>query len=115
MRERKALPPTKQDCELLIQHRKPLIKPDEAGRPASDAMHVEERFHRVDHGRLELTVTIDDPKMHTKPWVALNKFPMRLQSPDYDVVEMMCVPSEMEQYYKDYGDPASGVGTHASP
>jgi len=82
---------------------------DEAGRPASDAMHVEERFHRVDQDRLELTVTIDDPKMYTKPWVALNKFPMRLQSPDYDVVEMMCIPSEMEQYYKDYGDPASGV------
>jgi hypothetical protein len=34
---------------------------------------------------------------------------MRLQSPDYDVVEMMCIPLEMEQYYKDYGDPASGV------
>jgi hypothetical protein len=84
---------------------------DETGRPASDAMHVEERFHRVDHDRLELTVTIDDPKMYTKPWVALNKFPMQLQSPDYDVVEMMCIPSEMEQYYKDYGDPASGVDT----
>jgi hypothetical protein len=82
---------------------------DETGRPASDAMHVEERFHRVDHDRLELTVTIDDPKMYTKPWVAVNKFPMRLQSPDYDVVEMMCIPSEEEQYYKDYGDQASGV------
>jgi hypothetical protein len=81
---------------------------DEAGRPASDAMHVQERFHRVDHDHLELTVTIDDPKMYTKPWVAM-KFPMKLQSPDYDVVEMMCIPSEMEEYYKDYGDPASGV------
>jgi hypothetical protein len=81
---------------------------DEAGRPASDAMHVEERFHRIDRNNLEWTVTIDDPKMYTKPWVAM-KFPMKLQSPDYDVVEMMCIPSEMEQYYKDYGDPASGV------
>ena len=81
---------------------------DEAGRPASDAMHVEERFHRTDSNNLEWTVTIDDPKMYTKPWVAM-KFPMKLQSPDYDVVEMMCIPSEMEQYYKDYGDPASGV------
>jgi len=82
---------------------------DETGRPASDAMHVEERFHRADHNLLELTVTIDDPKMYTKPWVAMNKFPMRLQSPDYDVVEMMCIPSEEEQYYKEYGDQASGV------
>ena len=84
---------------------------DEAGRPQSDAMHVEERFHRVDSNNLELTVTIDDPKMYSKPWVAM-KFPMKLQSPDYDVVEMMCIPSEMEQYYKDYGDPASGVDSN---
>ena len=87
---------------------------DETGRPASEAMHVEERFHRVDRNALELTVTIDDPKMYTKPWVALNKFPMRLQSPDYDVVEMMCIPSEEEQYYKDYGDQASGVESKQS-
>lgn len=88
----------------------PKVWLDEAGRPASDAMHVEERFHRVDHDHLELTVTIDDPKMYSRPWVAM-KFPMSLQSPDYDVVEMMCIPSEQEQYYKDYGDAASGVGS----
>ena len=81
---------------------------DETGRPVSDAMHVEERFHRVDHDNLELTVTIDDPKMYTRSWVAMNKFPMKLQSPDYDVVEMMCIPSEIERYNKEYGDVASG-------
>jgi hypothetical protein len=86
---------------------------DEAGRPASEAMHVQERFHRVDQDNLELTVTIDDPKMYTKPWLAM-KFPMKLQSPDYDVVEMMCIPSEQEQYYKDYGDAASGVNSKPS-
>jgi hypothetical protein len=80
---------------------------DETGRPVSDAVRVEERFHRVDHDHLELTVTVDDPKMYTKPWVAMNKFPMKLQSPDYDVVEMMCIPSENEKYNKEYGDPAS--------
>jgi hypothetical protein len=39
---------------------------------------------------------------------------MRLQSPDYDVVEMMCIPSEEEQYYKEYGDQASGVESKQS-
>lgn len=87
---------------------------DETGRPASDAMHVIERFQRVNNNQLELTVTVDDPKMYTKPWVALNKFPMRLQSPDYDVTEMMCIPSEESQYYKDYGDSASGVDSKQS-
>jgi hypothetical protein len=80
---------------------------DNTGRPVSDAMRVEERFHRVDRNNLELTVTIDDPKMYTKPWVAINKFPMKLQSPDYDVIEMMCIPSESEKYHKEYGDVAS--------
>ena len=51
---------------------------DLAGRLVSDALNVEERFHRVDHDHLELTVTIDDPKMYTKPWVAMNKFPMKV-------------------------------------
>jgi hypothetical protein len=35
---------------------------DLAGRPVSDRLHVTEEFHRVHDDRLELTVTIDDPK-----------------------------------------------------
>src|SRR6202049_2864771 len=43
---------------------------DRAGRPHSADLRVEERFHRLDHDTLELTVTINDPKMTTKRWVA---------------------------------------------
>ena len=82
---------------------------DLAGRPISDAVRVEEQFHRADQDHLELTVTIDDPKMYTKPWVAMNKFPMKLQDPHTDVMEMYCSPSEMEKYDKLIGNPASGV------
>jgi hypothetical protein len=82
---------------------------DETGRPMSDEMSVEERFHRVDFNNMEITVTVTDPKFYSKPWVAMDKFPMRLQSPDYDVLEMLCIPSEMEGYSKDFGDPASGL------
>jgi len=78
---------------------------DGTGRPISDQLHVEERFHRVNHDRMELTVTIDDPKMYTKPWLAMNKFPLRLQDPHFDVTEMYCSPSEMEKYNKLFGDP----------
>jgi hypothetical protein len=80
---------------------------DGTGRPISDQLHVEERFHRVNHDRMELTVTIDDPKMYTKPWIAMNKFPLRLQDPHFDVTEMYCSPSEMEKYNKLFGNPAS--------
>lgn len=80
---------------------------DGTGRPISDQLRVEERFHRVNHDRMELTVTIDDPKMYTKPWIAMDKFPLRLQDPHFDVTEMYCSPSEMEKYNKLFGDPAS--------
>ncbi len=87
----------------------PRIWLDETGRPMSDQMKVEERFHRVNSNLMEITVTIDDPKFFTKPWVAMDKFPMKLQSDDYDVIEMLCAPSDMESYSKDFGDPASGI------
>jgi hypothetical protein len=48
---------------------------DKGGRPHSEDLRVEERFHRASRDLLELTVTIDDPTMYAKPWVALDKFP----------------------------------------
>ena len=71
---------------------------DNAGRPHSDALRVEERFHRVDHDHMELTVTIDDPKFYTKPWLALDKQPFKLQPPDFTMSETRCSPSEMANY-----------------
>jgi hypothetical protein len=80
---------------------------DLTGRPISDVARVEERIHRVNRDRMELTVTIDDPKMYTKPWIAMNKFPMRLEDPHRDVMEVYCSPSEMEKYNKLFADPTS--------
>jgi hypothetical protein len=83
---------------------------DHVGRPHSGDLQVEERFHRVDHDHLELTVTLDDPKMYTKPWVALDRFPMRLQPPSFDVREMICSPSEISEYNRLVGNTASEKG-----
>ncbi len=85
---------------------------DRAGRPHSDALRVEERFHRLDHDHLELTVTIDDPKMYTKPWVALDKLRFELQQPTFDVHEMICSPAELEEYNKAIGNAASEKDKH---
>lgn len=82
---------------------------DETGRPMSDQMKVEERFHRVNANLMEITVTVEDPKFFTRPWVAMDKFPMKLHTADYDIIEMLCAPSDMESYSKDFGDPASGL------
>jgi hypothetical protein len=81
---------------------------DTAGRPISDQAHIIETFHRVNHNRLEWSVTIDDPKMYTRPWVAMNKFPMELEDPHRDVMEQLCSPSDMERYNKLFGNPSSG-------
>ena len=81
---------------------------DRAGRPHSADLHVVEKFHRLDRETLELSVTIDDPKMYTKPWVALDKLHFKLQPDNFDVREMICSPSEFAEYNKVIGNPASG-------
>jgi hypothetical protein len=85
---------------------------DRAGRPHSDSLRVEEKFHRVDHDTLEFTVTIDDPKMYTKPWVPLDKLRFRLKPANFDVREMICSPSEFAEYNKIIGKPASEKDAH---
>jgi len=83
---------------------------DNAGRPHSSELKVEERYHRIDHDNMEITVTIDDPKMYTQPWQPLIKFPIRLQPRGFDIREMFCVPSDTAQYNKDIGDPSVAPG-----
>jgi len=41
---------------------------DRKGHPHSDALHVTGRMRRVNHDRLEVDWTFDDPKAFTKPW-----------------------------------------------
>jgi len=57
------------------------------GHPQTDALHVTERFRRVDFGHLEITVTIDDPKAYTAPWTA--KIPLHLLA-DTEILETVC-------------------------
>ena len=48
---------------------------DRSGSPLTDAAKMTERFRRVNYGRLEIQVTVDDPKAFTAPWtVKLNQF-----------------------------------------
>jgi hypothetical protein len=78
---------------------------DNVGRPHSDELKVTETWHRVNHDIMELTLTITDPKMYTKAWNALTKFPMRLQPADFDLREMLCSPSEQAEYDKQVSKP----------
>ena len=60
---------------------------DQTGKPTSDALHVTERFRRTDFGHMEIQITIDDPKVYTKPWRV--KEQVRLM-PDSDIFEAAC-------------------------
>jgi len=80
---------------------------DNVGRPHTKDLHVEERFHRVNKDIMEITVTIIDPQLYTKPWNALDKYPMRLQSDDFDIREMVCSESEAAEYNKEIAEEAA--------
>jgi hypothetical protein len=41
---------------------------DTIGHPQSDQLHVTQTFKRTDADHIAYTVTIEDPKMYTKPW-----------------------------------------------
>jgi len=63
------------------------------GHPQTDALHVIERFRRLDFGHLEIAVTIDDPKAYTKPWDS--KVRLHLL-PDTEILESVCENSKIE-------------------
>ena len=81
---------------------------DHAGRPHSDQLKVTEEFHRVDRDTMELTMTINDPKMYTQPWKALDKLTVHLQPADFDIPELLCSPTEMAEYNDQIGSGAAG-------
>ena len=41
---------------------------DSGGSPLTDAARITERFRRANYGKLQIEITVDDPKAYTKPW-----------------------------------------------
>jgi hypothetical protein len=78
------------------------------GYPHSDALHVVERFHRVDHEHLRLDVTLNDSKAYAQPWKMAIDFTLK---PDWDFAESFCRPSESANFKRSGGltatDPTS--------
>jgi hypothetical protein len=77
---------------------------DRMGHPHSDALHVVERFRRVDHDHLVDDITIEDPKAYTKPWTAHLPFVLK---PKWTLAEQFCEDEESFQTIdKDAAAPA---------
>jgi hypothetical protein len=68
------------------------------GHPTTDALHLTERYHRIDFGHMTLEITIDDPKAYTHPWKV--KESERLL-PDTELLEAVCENNQ---------DPAHMIG-----
>jgi hypothetical protein len=60
---------------------------DMRGLPGTESLKVIERYTRPSIGRINIDVTIDDPKAYTKPWSV--KLSWRLM-PDTDLIESIC-------------------------
>ena len=60
---------------------------DQLGKPATEALHVIERFRRKDFGHMDIQVSIDDPKAYTKPWTITE--PAKL-SAAVELMEFIC-------------------------
>jgi hypothetical protein len=67
---------------------------DVFGTPLTDAATLTERFRRPTYGRLEIDVTVDDPKAYTAPWtVRVNQRIM----PEQELLEFVCL--ENQRYF----------------
>jgi hypothetical protein len=83
---------------------------DGNGYPHSDDMTLHEVFRHPDATSLEITMTLNDPKTYTKPWVGLPRpFHMLLPKDRTELDEVFCVPSEEESFNEGVRNPAGGV------
>jgi hypothetical protein len=66
---------------------------DRNGSPMTAGARVTERFRRVNYGRLEIEVTVDDLKAYTKPWTVTLK---QLIMPDTELLDYHCMDNEKD-------------------
>ena len=68
---------------------------DVRGSPLTDQARIVERFRRPTYGKLEIDITIEDPKAYTRPFtVRVNQ----QVSPDEEIIEFIC--NENQQFRK---------------
>jgi hypothetical protein len=69
---------------------------DILGHPHSEALRIQERFYRRDFGHMDLSLTIDDPKMYTRPFTIKVT---EILVPDSDVLEYVCEENEKDRVH----------------
>ena len=60
---------------------------DIIGSPITEKAKMTERFRRPTYGRMEIDITVDDPKAYTKPWTVRH---VQEVMPDAELIEFVC-------------------------
>jgi hypothetical protein len=79
-----------------------------SGYPHSVDARVTERFQRKSKNDLSLTMTMDDPKLYTKP-VSLGTVHFRW-IPSQTFFDFTCIPSTVQRYLKEMAEPSGTPG-----
>ena len=69
---------------------------DTRGSPYTDAARMTERFRRVNFGRLEIELTVNDPKAYTKPFTL--RVEQQIVADGSEMIEFICY--ENQQWLK---------------
>ena len=69
---------------------------DGMGHPRSEATRITERIRRRDFGHMEIDVTIDDPRLYTRPFSV--RYTQTLM-PDTDILEYICTENEKDRVH----------------
>ena len=64
---------------------------DMSGSPLTSAGKMTERIRRRNYGSLEIELTVDDPKVYTKPWTVLLKQHITLGT---ELLDEICLENE---------------------
>ncbi len=62
---------------------------DRGGSPSTEAMKLTERIRRPAYGRMEIEITVDDPKAYTRPWTVpfVQTIALNTELLDYNCIE----------------------------
>jgi hypothetical protein len=88
---------------------------DHFGYPRSDQMRLEERYTRTGPDTIQVSMTVQDPKTYTRPWVAERKTFTRVPRPEtisdgwLGLMEELCVPLDELDFNRRVRDAAGGV------
>lgn len=68
---------------------------DFGGHPHSAALHIAERYRRIDFGHIQRRITLTDPKVFNKPITIASDLNL---APDTELLEYVCTQTPRERY-----------------